>query len=81
MRSKRGSPKVAAGAAVTLRMNDDTRVAIMAHFARPHFDRAHFIGALDRVESVIVLGLVGSGLLACVIGASVYDVGRWFSAW
>ena len=36
----------------------------MAQFARPHFDKAHFdkayvMGALDRVESAIVLGLVG----------------------
>jgi hypothetical protein len=53
----------------------------MAHFARPHFDRAHFVGALDRVETVIVLGLVGTGLLACALGASVYDLGSWFSAW
>jgi hypothetical protein len=53
----------------------------MAQFARHHFDRAHFVGALDRVETVIVLGLVGTGLLACALGASVYDLGSWFSAW
>jgi hypothetical protein len=57
-------------------------INIMAHFARPHFDRVHFDkGTLDRVESVIVLGLVGSGLLACAIGAFVFDLGRLFSAW
>jgi len=33
----------------------------MAHFARPHFDRVHFDKqTLDRVESAIVLGLVGT---------------------
>jgi hypothetical protein len=54
----------------------------MAHFARPHFDRVHFDKqTLDRVESAIVLGLVGSGLLTCAIGAFVFDLGRWFSAW
>jgi hypothetical protein len=36
---------------------------------------------LARVNSAIMLGLVGSGLLACAIGAFVYDVGRLFSAW
>ncbi len=53
----------------------------MAHFARPHFDRGHFAGLLDRVESAIVLGLVVSGLAACALGAIVYDVGRLFSGW
>jgi hypothetical protein len=36
---------------------------------------------LARVNAAIMLGLVGSGLAACAIGALVYDVGRWFSAW
>ena len=36
---------------------------------------------LARLNAAIVLGLVGSGLAACAIGALVYDVGRWFSAW
>jgi hypothetical protein len=59
-----------------------TRVTIMAHFAWPSFDKAHFDwNTLDRVESAIMLGLIGSGLLACAIGAFIYDIGRWFSAW
>jgi hypothetical protein len=41
------------------------------------FDR-HF---LARVPSAIMLGLVGSGLLACAMAAFAYDVGRLFSAW
>jgi hypothetical protein len=58
----------------------------MAQFARPHFDKAHFdkayvMGALDRVESAIVLGLVVSGLAACALGAFVYDIERLFSGW
>jgi hypothetical protein len=54
----------------------------MAHFARPHFDWSHFNkGTLDRVESAIVLGLIGSGLAACALGAFIYDIARWFSAW
>ena len=50
----------------------------MAHFAdKAHLDRQ----TLDRVNSAVMLGLVGTGLIACVLGAFVYDVGRWFSAW
>lgn len=37
--------------------------------------------ALARLNAAIVLGLVCTGLLACMLGASVYDVGRLFSAW
>ena len=49
----------------------------MAHFARHPFDKAHPVrDALDRVESAIVVVLVGAGLLACALGAVVYDVGR-----
>jgi len=45
--------------------------------------RAHFVDkqVLDRLNTVIVLVLVGSGLAACVIGAFTYDVGRLLSAW
>jgi hypothetical protein len=54
----------------------------MAHFAWPSFDKAHFDrNTLDRVESAIMLGLIGSGLMACAIGAFIYDIGRWFSVW
>ena len=44
---------------------------------RSHFDRR----ALARLNEAVVLGLVGGGLLACVIGAFVFDVGHWFFAW
>jgi hypothetical protein len=50
---------------------------LMAHF----MDKAHFAETLDRLETVIVLGLIGSGLAACVIGAAIYDFGRMFSIW
>jgi hypothetical protein len=45
--------------------------------------RGHFVDKqlLDRLNTVVVLVLVGSGLAACVIGAFTYDVGRWLSAW
>jgi hypothetical protein len=44
---------------------------------RTSFDR-HIIA---RLNSALMLVLFGSGLFACMIGASVYDVGRLFSAW
>jgi hypothetical protein len=53
----------------------------MAHFAWSHFDKTHLVrDVLDRVESVIVISLIGAGLIACALGAVVYDFGRWFSA-
>jgi hypothetical protein len=53
----------------------------MAHFAWSHFDRTHPVrDVFDRVESVIVVGLIGAGLVACALGAVVYDVERWVSA-
>lgn len=53
----------------------------MAHFAGLDFDKAHLVQAVDRMESALVIGLIGAGLAACSLGAVVYDVGRWFSAW
>ena len=50
----------------------------MAHFAdKAHLDR----DTLARLNSALMLGLVGSGLAACVIGASIYDIGRMVAAW
>jgi hypothetical protein len=45
---------------------------------KEHFDCRQ---AIARLNAAIVLGLVGSGLLACMLGASVYDAFRLFSAW
>jgi hypothetical protein len=52
-------------------------MAVMAHLV----DKAHLSGKLERVESAIVLGVIGTGLAACALGAIVYDIGRLFSAW
>jgi hypothetical protein len=50
----------------------------MAHLAdKAHFDKQ----TLARVKEAVMLGLIGSGLLACAIGALVYDAGRLFSLW
>jgi hypothetical protein len=55
------------------------RMAPMAHL----FDKAHFVDKhiLARVNTALMLGLIGTGLAACVFGAVVYDLGRLFSAW
>jgi hypothetical protein len=50
-------------------------MASMLHKA--HLDR-HTVA---RINNALMLALFGSGLFACMIGASVYDVGRLFSAW
>jgi hypothetical protein len=44
----------------------------MAHFiAKTHiFERQ----TLDRIEGAVLLGSIGTGLVACVVAACVYDV-------
>jgi hypothetical protein len=50
----------------------------VAHFAdKLHVDKQK----IDRVESAVLLSLIGGGLALCVFGAAVYDIGRAFSAW
>jgi hypothetical protein len=50
----------------------------MAHFT----DKLHIdTQKIDRVESVVLLSLIGGGLALCVFGAAVYDIGRVFSVW
>jgi hypothetical protein len=31
-------------------------------------------GALTRIQSVVIVGSIGSGLLACALGAFLYDI-------
>jgi hypothetical protein len=53
-------------------------MAMPTLLAKPHlFDRR----TLARINAAILVGLVCTGLAASMIGASVYDVGRWFSLW
>ncbi len=50
----------------------------MVHLAeKAHFDKH----TLARVNSAVIFGLIGGGLLVCVLGAVVYDVERMFSLW
>ena len=50
----------------------------MAHLAhKAHLDRA----TLARINSAIVFGLVGAGVLACAIGAVCFDVVHLLSDW
>ena len=50
----------------------------MAHLAdKLHVDKQK----IDRVESAVLLSLIGGGLALCVLGAAVYDIGRAFSVW
>ena len=50
----------------------------MAHFAgKLHVDKQ----TIDRVESAVLLSLIGGGLTLSVLGAAVYDIGRAFSIW
>ena len=50
----------------------------MAHLAdKLHVDKQK----IDRVESAVLLSLIGSGLGLSVLGAAVYDIGRAFSLW
>jgi hypothetical protein len=51
----------------------------MAHIVeRADVVDKHTFAGLDTAIMVV---LIGSGLAACVIGAFIYDVGRWLSAW
>jgi hypothetical protein len=54
-------------------------MAPMAHLV----DKIHGLDkhTLARVNTALMLGLIGTGLAACAFGAIVYDVGRLFSAW
>jgi hypothetical protein len=45
-------------------------------------DKAHVDSrTLTRIQSAVIFGSIGSGLLACALGAFIFDVGRAFAAW
>jgi hypothetical protein len=53
--------------------------AAMAHILQ----KAHLFDRrmLARLNTAVVFGPVLSGLAACMLGAIVYDIGRWLSIW
>jgi hypothetical protein len=54
----------------------------MAHRIAHCADRAHFDkGTLTRIQSAVIFGSITSGLVACALGAFIYDVGRAVAAW
>jgi hypothetical protein len=54
----------------------------MSHRIAQFADKAHLDRqTLARVNSAIIFGLIGGGLLACAAGALIYDIGHLFSAW
>jgi hypothetical protein len=54
----------------------------MAHRIAHLADKAHFdCHTLSRINSAIIFGLIGGGLLACIFGALAYDIGRAFAVW
>jgi len=44
---------------------------------------AHLVekDTLVRANAAMILLLVGGGLLACIVGSVVVDIGRMFGAW
>lgn len=50
----------------------------VAHLA----DKAHLdSNTLTRIQSAVIFGSIGSGLVACALGAFIYDIGRAVAAW
>jgi hypothetical protein len=50
----------------------------MLHLAeKAHLDKA----TIAKVNSAVMLGVIGIGLAACAFGAIIFDFGRMFGAW
>ncbi len=50
----------------------------VAHLAdKAHLDRH----TLTRIQSAVIFGSIGSGLLACALGAFVYDMWQVVAGW
>jgi hypothetical protein len=50
----------------------------MAHLAeKAHLDTS----TLTRIQSAVIFGSIGSGLIACALGSFIFDVGRALAAW
>ncbi len=44
---------------------------------------AHLVDkkVIERANSLLLMGILWSGLAVCVLGALSYDIAHWFSAW
>lgn len=59
-------------------VQETTWGTVMVHLTeKAHLDKA----TIDRVESAVILALIGSALAACAFGAIVFDFGRMLSVW
>jgi len=56
---------------------DAAHRADKAHVGKVHVDS----NTLTRIQSAVIFGSIGSGLLACALGAFIFDVGRAVAAW
>jgi hypothetical protein len=51
---------------------------LMVHLAeKAHLDKA----TIAKVNSAVMLGVIGFGLAACAFGAVIVDFGRMFAVW
>jgi hypothetical protein len=54
----------------------------LSHDGLPHriadfADKAHIdLVLLGRINSAVIMGLVGGGLVACAVGATLYDLAQ-----
>ncbi len=54
----------------------------MAHLAKAYCEKAHFDKhTLGRVNSAIMLGLIGGGLAVCALGALPMTLPGCFDLW
>jgi hypothetical protein len=49
----------------------------LADKAHLHLDKA----TVAKVNSAVMLGVIGSGLAACAFGALIFDFGRMLAVW
>ena len=44
---------------------------------------AHLVDrkVIERANTLLLMGILWSGLAACVLGALSYDIAHWFGAW
>jgi hypothetical protein len=44
---------------------------------------AHLVDkkVIERANTMLLLGILWSGLAVCVVGALSYDIVHWFGAW